>query len=72
MRPEADDVPSIDRVYVNDLAVSELGWRPKYDFQHVLDCLRAEQISVAAGTRVGSKVTTPPYSMAARTRSSRP
>jgi UDP-glucose 4-epimerase len=33
--------PSIDRVYVNDLAVSELGWRPKYDFQHVLDCLRA-------------------------------
>jgi UDP-glucose 4-epimerase len=33
--------PSIDRVYVNDLAVSELGWRPKYDFQHVLACLRA-------------------------------
>ena len=32
--------PSIDRVYVNDLAVSELGWRPKYDFQHVLGCLR--------------------------------
>jgi UDP-glucose 4-epimerase len=32
--------PSIDRVYVNDLAMSELGWRPKYDFQHVLDCLR--------------------------------
>jgi UDP-glucose 4-epimerase len=34
-------LPSIDRVYVNDLAVSELGWRPKYDFQHVLGCLRA-------------------------------
>jgi UDP-glucose 4-epimerase len=33
--------PSLDRVYVNDLAVSELGWRPKYDFQHVLGCLRA-------------------------------
>ena len=33
--------PSIDRVYVNDLAVSELGWRPQYGFQHVLDCLRA-------------------------------
>ncbi len=33
--------PRIDRVYVNDLAVSELGWRPKYDFQHVLSCLRA-------------------------------
>src|SRR5581483_4683080 len=27
--------PRIDRVYVNDLAVKELGWRPKYDFQHV-------------------------------------
>jgi UDP-glucose 4-epimerase len=33
--------PSIDRVYVNDLALVELGWRPKYDFQHVLACLRA-------------------------------
>ncbi len=33
--------PSLDRVYVNDLAVSELGWRPKYDFQHVLVSLRA-------------------------------
>jgi UDP-glucose 4-epimerase len=33
--------PHIDRVYVNELAVKELGWRPKYDFQHVLDCLRA-------------------------------
>jgi UDP-glucose 4-epimerase len=33
--------PEIDRVYVNDLAVKELGWRPKYDFRYVLDCLRA-------------------------------
>ena len=33
--------PHIDRVYVNDLAVRELGWRPKYDFRHVLDSLRA-------------------------------
>jgi UDP-glucose 4-epimerase len=33
--------PSIDRVYVNDLAVSELGWRPRYDFRHVIDCLQA-------------------------------
>ncbi len=32
--------PHIDRVYVNELAVRELGWRPKYDFQHVLDCMR--------------------------------
>lgn len=29
-----------DRVYVNALARRELGWSPKYDFSHVLDCLR--------------------------------
>ncbi len=33
--------PQIDRVYVNELARTELGWRPRYDFAHVLDCLRA-------------------------------
>jgi UDP-glucose 4-epimerase len=33
--------PGIDRVYVNHRAVAELGWQPKYDFRHVLDCLRA-------------------------------
>jgi UDP-glucose 4-epimerase len=33
--------PHIDRVYVNDLARRELGWAPRYDFQHVLDALRA-------------------------------
>ena len=32
--------PTIDRVYVNDRAVQELGWRPRYDFQHVLRCMR--------------------------------
>jgi UDP-glucose 4-epimerase len=31
----------IDRVYVNELARRALGWRPKYDFRHVLDSLRA-------------------------------
>jgi UDP-glucose 4-epimerase len=31
----------IDRVYVNDLARTQLGWRPKYDFRHVLDCIRS-------------------------------
>jgi UDP-glucose 4-epimerase len=30
----------IDRVYVNDRARSVLGWRPRYDFAYVLDCLR--------------------------------
>jgi UDP-glucose 4-epimerase len=32
--------PAIDRVYVNRRAVGELGWTPRYDFRHVLDCLR--------------------------------
>ena len=31
--------PHIDRVYVNSLALDELGWRPKYDFTYVLKCL---------------------------------
>ena len=33
--------PEIDRVYVNELARRELDWRPKYDFRHVLDSLKA-------------------------------
>lgn len=32
--------PSIGRVYVNDKARDDLGWRPKYDFRHILDCLK--------------------------------
>jgi UDP-glucose 4-epimerase len=34
-------VPGIDRVYVNALARKELGWRPRYDFAHVLARLQA-------------------------------
>jgi UDP-glucose 4-epimerase len=30
---------SLDRAYVNGAARLELGWRPRYDFAHVLDCL---------------------------------
>lgn len=29
----------IDRVYVNEAARRELGWRPKYDFAHILESL---------------------------------
>jgi UDP-glucose 4-epimerase len=32
--------PSVDRVYVNERARRELGWRPRYDFHYVLDRLR--------------------------------
>lgn len=33
--------PSIDRVYVNERARQDLGWKPRCDFRHVLDRLRA-------------------------------
>jgi len=33
--------PSIERVYVNERAQRELGWRPQYDFRYILDCLKA-------------------------------
>ncbi|MGW1418734.1 NAD-dependent epimerase/dehydratase family protein [Bradyrhizobium manausense] len=32
--------PEIDRVYVNDRARRELGWRPEFNFAHVLSSLR--------------------------------
>jgi UDP-glucose 4-epimerase len=32
---------SIDRVYVNERARTELGWKPRYDFGHVIDRLKA-------------------------------
>ena len=32
--------PSIERVYVNERARNDLGWRPKYDFRHILDSLK--------------------------------
>lgn len=48
--------PSIDRVYVNQLARSQLDWRPKYDFAHVLACLRAgTDFRSALAREVGSK-----------------
>ncbi len=31
--------PRIDRVYSNARARADLGWLPRYDFAHVLDCL---------------------------------
>jgi len=35
--------PGIDRVYVNDRARSDLGWKPRYDFARVIDLLHAGQ-----------------------------
>lgn len=31
----------IDRVYVNHAARKDLGWQPKYDFAHILACLKS-------------------------------
>ena len=48
--------PSIDRVYVNHLAATVLGWHPKYDFHHVLKSLRLGQdYRSALAIAVGSK-----------------
>lgn len=48
--------PSIGRVYVNERARQELGWRPKYDFQHVLERLAAgEDFRSALARQIGSK-----------------
>ncbi|HXZ68920.1 MAG TPA: NAD(P)-dependent oxidoreductase [Alphaproteobacteria bacterium] len=48
--------PSIDRIYVNWRAVTELGWQPRYDFRHVLNCLAAgEDFRSPLARAVGSK-----------------
>jgi nucleoside-diphosphate-sugar epimerase len=48
--------PGIDRIYVNERARSELGWRPRYDFRFVIDRLRARADTGSPLARlVGSK-----------------
>jgi UDP-glucose 4-epimerase len=48
--------PTIERVYVNERARHELGWRPGYDFRHVLDRLQAGDDPRSPLTRaVGAK-----------------
>jgi nucleoside-diphosphate-sugar epimerase len=59
-------LPSIGRVYVNERARADLGWRPRYDFRHALDLLRAgEEPRSALATSIGAKgyhsETTGPY-----------
>jgi UDP-glucose 4-epimerase len=55
-RREWKMLPSIDRVYVNERARDELGWRPKYDFRAVLDRLKAgEDMRSPLARLVGSK-----------------
>jgi UDP-glucose 4-epimerase len=54
-------LPTLDRVYVNARARNLLGWRPRYDFAHVLRCL-AEGRDYRSGMAltIGSKGYHPP------------
>ncbi len=64
--------PSIERVYVNERARNDLGWRPRYDFGYVLDRLRAgddprSPLSLAVGAKGyhASKFAEGPYPVSA-------
>ena len=49
-------VPTIDRVYVNELARIRLGWQPRYDFNSILRRLHADEDFLSPLARaVGSK-----------------
>lgn len=48
--------PSLDRVYVNERARTELGWQPKYDFKYILEQIRTSndlrsQLAVQVGVK---------------------
>jgi nucleoside-diphosphate-sugar epimerase len=49
-------LPSIGRVYVNERARTDLGWRPKYDFPYVIQRLRAnDDLRSPLARAIGSK-----------------
>jgi nucleoside-diphosphate-sugar epimerase len=50
-------LPGIDRVYVNERARTQLGWKPKYDFRYLIDRLKTGENDLRSPlTRlVGSK-----------------
>jgi UDP-glucose 4-epimerase len=56
-RPRGWSIPQdIGRVYANSRARRELGWKPRFDFQHALDLLRrGEDPRSALARAVGSK-----------------
>jgi UDP-glucose 4-epimerase len=48
--------PTVDRVYVNDRARSELGWQPRFDFAYVIDRIdRGEDYRSPLARTIGSK-----------------
>jgi nucleoside-diphosphate-sugar epimerase len=59
-------LPSIDRVYVNDRARSDLGWTPRWDFRRALDSLSVGEdprsaLAIAVGAKGYHAVPTYPY-----------
>jgi UDP-glucose 4-epimerase len=60
--------PTIDRVYDNARARTELGWAPRYDFRHALDCLQAGEdprspLAIEVGAKGYHPVSTGPYTI---------
>jgi nucleoside-diphosphate-sugar epimerase len=60
--------PSIERVYVNDLARDELGWSPRWNFRSALDRLRAgdeprSELAVVVGAKGYHATSTGPYTV---------
>lgn len=58
----------VDRVYVNDKARETLGWRPRYDFAHVLSCLAEDEdfrspLARAIGAKGYHATSTGPYTV---------
>ena len=59
---------SIERVYANERARSELGWSPRWDFRHALDRVRAgeearSELARAVGTKGYHATSTGPYTV---------
>jgi UDP-glucose 4-epimerase len=59
---------AIERVYVNERARSELGWRPRYDFAYALDRLAAgeewrSELALAVGAKGYHAESTGPYTV---------
>jgi UDP-glucose 4-epimerase len=60
--------PSLERVYANERARSELGWSPRWDFRHALDRVRAgeearSELARAVGAKGYHATSTGPYTV---------
>ena len=48
--------PSLDRVYVNERARTELGWQPKYDFRYILEQIKnTSELRSELAKQIGAK-----------------